>query len=180
MKINGAGKCFILIAFLMLVELFVSTDLYSSSNDFSEVIKHANDKLNVIKYCFITQMLLMFVAGILLNSENRKTSTITYSIGHPITLGNLEVAQNDLPKEINWNVATKECTNLGDGWRLPTKDELNTLYENKDKIGGFARNSYWSSSKCSGDEMWYQSFINGGQASYGKKYKGSVRVVRSC
>lgn len=34
----------------------------------------------------------------------------------------------------------KKGADLGDGWRLPTKDELNVLYENKDKIGGFASN----------------------------------------
>ena len=41
----------------------------------------------------------------------------------------------------------KACAALGGGWRLPTKDELNILYENKDKIGGFASNNYWSSTE---------------------------------
>ncbi|MBE6303673.1 MAG: DUF1566 domain-containing protein [Bacteroidales bacterium] len=31
-------------------------------------------------------------------------------------------------------------------WRLPTIDELMVLYNNRDKIGGFAKGRYWSSS----------------------------------
>ena len=45
---------------------------------------------------------------------------------------------------MEWDDAMKACADLGDGWRLPTKDELNTLYQNKDKIGGFANSGYWS------------------------------------
>ena len=49
-------------------------------------------------------------------------------IGKPIKIGKLEVAQNDFPKTMFWNDAVKACTDLGKGWRLPTKDELNLLY----------------------------------------------------
>ncbi len=41
----------------------------------------------------------------------------------------------DLVGLMNWDDAKEACENLGDGWRLPTKDELNILYKNKDKIG---------------------------------------------
>ena len=40
-----------------------------------------------------------------------------------------------------WNDAIAKCKGLGEGWRLPTLDELNKLYNNKDKIGGF-KDSY--------------------------------------
>ena len=36
--------------------------------------------------------------------------------------------------EMNWDDAMKACADLGDGWRLPTKDELNLLYENRIKL----------------------------------------------
>jgi hypothetical protein len=58
----------------------------------------------------------------------------------------LEVAQYDFPEEMNWDDANKACNELGKGWRLPTKDELNTLYQNKDFIGGFFNTSYWGTS----------------------------------
>ena len=51
---------------------------------------------------------------------------------------------------MTWEDAKKACAALGDGWRLPTKDELNILYENKDKIGGLIhqlRSPYWSSTE---------------------------------
>jgi len=48
-------------------------------------------------------------------------------------------------------------------WFLPSKDELNKLYLNKDTIGGFAVNYYWSSSENNADTAWYQSFNNGSQ-----------------
>ena len=77
-----------------------------------------------------------------------------------IKIGDLEVMTDDLGK-MTWDDAKKACENLGDGWRLPTKDELNVLYENKDKIGGFASNYYWSSSEFVNGIPWGQRFFNG-------------------
>ena len=33
-------------------------------------------------------------------------------------------------------------------WRLPTRDELTSLYLKKDEIGGFTSSSYWSGTRC--------------------------------
>ena len=86
-------------------------------------------------------------------------------IGTPFKIGNLEVAQNDFPKEMRYVDAIKECEVLGDGWRLPTKTELNILYKNQDKIGGFVHFVYWSSSplKDDGRYRWRQEFSFGSQ-----------------
>ncbi|MDC0339394.1 DUF1566 domain-containing protein [Flavobacteriales bacterium] len=82
----------------------------------------------------------------------------------------------------NWNekVLSYTCENLGDGWRLPTKDELNLLYENKNTIGGFVNNtSYWSSSEYSVPDAFLVYFVNG-KVHHFLKYKTySVRAVRS-
>lgn len=93
-------------------------------------------------------------------------------IGNTIKIGNLEVAEKDFPIEMNWEDAKKECENLGKGWRLPTKDELNILYQNKDNIGGFANYYYWSSTEN-------KYFDSGGQDYYGKYVKCNVRAVRT-
>ena len=71
-------------------------------------------------------------------------------IGAPIKIDNLEIAQNDFPNKMNWNDAIKACAALGKGWRLPNKDELNILYQNKAKIGIFSYINYyyWSSTKA--------------------------------
>jgi hypothetical protein len=43
-----------------------------------------------------------------------------------------------------------------DDWYLPTKDELNQLYIQKDNIGGLANNWYWSSTEASlGDSEYF-------------------------
>ena len=103
-------------------------------------------------------------------------------IGKPITIGNLLVAQNDFPNQMKWVDAVNECTTLGKGWRLPTKDELNELYKNKDKIGGFATStlsSYWSSTESGLRFAWLQYFSYGTQKSANKFYILPIRAVRS-
>jgi len=37
------------------------------------------------------------------------------------------------------------CANLGDGWRLPTVDELLSIYANQSSISGLSSTDYWSS-----------------------------------
>lgn len=59
-------------------------------------------------------------------------------IGTPIKVSEFEIAQFDFPSRMTWKDAVEACANLGNGWRLPTLDELEIIYENKDKIGGFA------------------------------------------
>jgi hypothetical protein len=61
--------------------------------------------------------------------------------------------------------AAKLCYDLVLGgysdWYLPSKDELNKLFINKDKIGGFntiLNSWYWSSSECDQMDAWAQAF----------------------
>ena len=109
-------------------------------------------------------------------------------IGTPFKLGYLEVAQNDFNANLNWNNAEAACEALGGDWRLPTKDELNLLYINKDKIGGFEDDMYWSgtsykiNSNISSNikpTKWVQYF-NIGEQSSGRPMTapGRVRAVR--
>ena len=106
-----------------------------------------------------------------LNVDGREVSTIK--------IDNLEVMTEDLG-EMNWADAMKACADLGDGWRLPTKDELNLLYENKEKIGGFANNFYWSSTEVDNYNAWVQYFNNGLQGTNDTMYSASyVRAVRA-
>lgn len=97
-------------------------------------------------------------------------------IGKPITIGNLLVAQYDFPKIMSWNAGIAACPKLGKGWRLPTKDELNFLYLSKDKIGGFAGDSYWSSTESANGGAWSQDFNSGFQF---LNFKGNAKYVRA-
>jgi nitrous oxide reductase accessory protein NosL len=102
-------------------------------------------------------------------------------IGTPYKIGSFEVAQNDFPNQMNWNDAKKACEGLGNGWRLPTKDELNLMYKNRKKIGGFALSTYWSSTEVgyNNDGAWIQDFVDGLEDLAGKDHLYYVRSVRA-
>ena len=88
-----------------------------------------------------------------------------------------EVYPEDLGKH-NWESAKKVCKNLGDGWRLPTKEELHLMWLNRDNIGGFAAAYYWSSSEFGNNSAWFQDFLFGYQSTSHKVNPGYVRAVR--
>jgi hypothetical protein len=87
----------------------------------------------------------------------------TEIIGKPVKIGNLLVAENAFPDEMNWVDAKKACVSLGKGWRLPNKKELDMLYINRFDIGGFMRQFYWTSTGKNNMDAWKQSFNNGVQ-----------------
>ena len=81
-------------------------------------------------------------------------------IGTTYKLDSIEIAQYDLPTEVTWYEAKKECKELGKGWRLPTKYELDKMYDNKDLIGNFINTNYWSSTEYNSDYVWMQVFTH--------------------
>ena len=64
-------------------------------------------------------------------------------------------------------------------WFLPSKDELNKLYINRNLIGGFGSSGYWSSSEYSSSAAWRQRFVSGNQYGHNKSNAGRVRAVRA-
>ena len=112
------------------------------------------------------------------STNNTSSSNTSSIIGKPIRIGSIEVAQNDFPKRMSWDDAVKACADLGNGWRLPTKNELNLMYLNKNKIGGFA-NYYWSSEEFNSNTAWGQLFGNGNQLNDVKGFGYYVRAVRA-
>jgi len=128
-------------------------------------------------------MLCFFVLTSCGTSLERPKSNTDYKniIGKPIKIGNIEIAQYDFPEQMNWKDANKACAELGDGWRLPTKDELNTLYQNKNEIGNFTGDVYWSSTEVVNSYAfaWLQYFNGGGQGDLNKIYTACVRAVRA-
>ena len=109
---------------------------------------------------------------------------------------------NDASGKMSWNKAVKSTQTLAafghkgskqatakllkdpfkddGGWRMPTSDELNVLYQNKDKIGGFSPRWYWSSSECGHYSAYGQDFEGGDRVNYGKSWAGGlVRSVLS-
>jgi hypothetical protein len=91
----------------------------------------------------------------------------------------LEIAKQDFVEKMTWEGAKKACNDLGDGWRLPTKEELNEMYRNKDKLGAFTLDNYWSSSENTNYYSWSQDFSSGIQNSNSKLNPNLVRAVKA-
>ena len=109
---------------------------------------------------------------------DNKDGGIVYWIDANGTHGLIADAQ-DLGK-FPWEDAKDRCRQKGAGWRLPSKDELNKLYLNKDKVGGFTSVLYWSSDEyiTPGLQAWFQNFRTGVQYYIFKVGSETVRAVR--
>lgn len=86
-------------------------------------------------------------------------------IGNSIKIGRLEISQFSFSFPLTWEKATISCTNLGKGWRLPTIDELQIFYQNKDKLRSLGvkfSGTFWSSSENNYGEVFWLSFSNYG------------------
>lgn len=110
--------------------------------------------------------------GTLLNNE----LTEKYLI-----INNLEVFRNDLPGTMRWSDALNSGNKIGEGWRLPTKDELIILYKNKSKIGRFENNYYWTSTIESNKDVSFVDFSTGNNYTIKplNRDKAFVRLVRT-
>jgi len=82
-------------------------------------------------------------------------------------------------------IAARLCNDLFYGgygnWFLPSKDELNELYQNLNVngLGGFSNGYYWSSTEFDALEAWRQNFSNGSQdQGFALDYE-YVRAVRA-
>lgn len=75
------------------------------------------------------------------------------------------------------NYAAKIC--YDNGWDLPSRDELNILFLNKDIIGGFSDLPYWSSTESGNNYAWHECFSTGYQSNTDMGGIYHVRGVRS-
>jgi hypothetical protein len=127
---------------------------------------------------------------VVLNSNSHK-STAMYELGDRGPLGGkvyyvddsgehgLEAKVADEINSLNWSDAVTAASALGSGWHLPTKTELKVLYEQRNVVGGFAKDDYWSATELDNNSAWIQGFGNGDQDRYNKYSKLSVRSVRA-
>lgn len=81
------------------------------------------------------------------------------------------------------NIAARICDNYVLGgytdWFLPSKEELNLLYNAKDMVGGFSDYYYWSSTESRIYYAWIQAFLGGTQGTQVKSSLYRVRAIRS-
>jgi hypothetical protein len=99
----------------------------------------------------------------------------------------VQVAQNDIEVAMDWYNAMDACQSLGNGWRLPSKEELTAMCEqlhNKGK-GYFLNRPYWSSSQRNSETAYIIDFEKCEQNDvmlfkyYKEDYGYQVRAVRT-
>ena len=64
------------------------------------------------------------------------------------------------------------------GWRLPSKDELNIIYQNRKHLGDYTKGNYWSATEEGKNSAMVQNFTNGNQSKTNKSSSCAVRAVR--
>ncbi|MDB9910406.1 hypothetical protein OAC83_02155, partial [Flavobacteriales bacterium] len=94
------------------------------------------------------------------------------------------VNANCTPFTPGYGIAANVCDTLTLGgysdWFLPSKDELNEMYSNKNSIGGFVNSShYWSSSEANNTSAWTHHFAGWGSSQSGKLSNLEVRAIRA-
>lgn len=75
-------------------------------------------------------------------------------------LSNVEIGTNP-EKTMTHNEALAYCESLGDGWRMPNREEMRAIYEIKDSLGFFGY-YFWTSELADNESAWYQYMGKGG------------------
>src|SRR5262249_43471600 len=97
----------------------------------------------------------------------------------------------DAPLTMKWERAMDYAAMLEahgrKDWRVPTRAELNVLYENRDKgalkgtfnvTGSYPAGLYWSSTEGNYADAWTQRFSDGNQGWDNEDLDSSLRCVR--
>jgi len=118
------------------------------------------------------------------NQDTSVPGATSTAIGSGLANTNAIIAQNGAGTSYAAGLARAYNGGGYNDWYLPSRDELNKLYLNRDAIGGFDTTSnpwYWSSSELElvPSSAWYQPFVVGYQVDDGKSDAGRVRAVRA-
>jgi hypothetical protein len=113
-----------------------------------------------------------------------------------VKIGQLEIMTSDLSQmkknildgypdkesfEFTMAEAISSCLKLGDGWRLPTKEELEIISKNLYAIGNFKNGTYWSSTEDKSKmAVWLHNINKNEGFMYGKEMRNNnLRAVRT-
>ena len=139
------------------------------------------------------------VAGVTDNSGNpailtpgdRMEDGTIYAGISPDTHKAMYTTPADASLTMKWKAAMEYAAGLDAhghrDWRVPSKNELNVLWENRDKgalngtfnvTGSGLAGWYWSSTEFNGNYAWDQCFSDGNQYWDHKGYVSSLRCVR--
>ena len=114
------------------------------------------------------------------NGDYSNTGATATAICSGLVNTNIIIASQGVTS-INYAAGLARAYNGGgyNDWYLPSKDELNKLYQNRVAIGGFSVNTYWSSTELSNAYAFVQDFFDGNQFNLLKHPAEYVRAIRS-
>jgi len=171
------------------VEKVIKYSEHSSTDNFEKDAAYTNETINDSDF---------FVIKATASSQG-KTTILYYKVGIELGYylgavgpaggiifnikGNtyLESAPNDQRIGATPSQAVNSCDALTLGsyydWFLPSASELKTLYVNRETVGNFAKDIYWSSSDRNpyGFTVWALNFANGNKEYYGSRDGGRSR-----
>lgn len=125
------------------------------------------------------------------NTECKSEGTLEYwkstiykecaleEVKQPLVLSkqiNIEIHPKE--KRLRWDEAVAYCKSLGEGWRLPTIQELWYIFEDENLRKEFNKEDYWSSTEYGNYGAWYFNF-DLGTANYFFKDKFNAFYVRA-
>jgi hypothetical protein len=116
--------------------------------------KELNDKQN---------QLFNLINKVISDNEINRKSDEVLEIKCPKTDVRIQVADHDFEYRMDWNRAKSVCNQLGNGWRLPSKQELRLMNDelHKKGHGNFNSEIYWSSTVSILNFVWAFHFRRG-------------------
>lgn len=121
-------------------------------------------------------------AGIRWGVEDTRTGALSQKNGASNTATIVNVLTNQESIDINTYAAGICATYENEGftdWFLPAKDQLNCLYMNKQAVGGFFNDNYWSATEVDSSYAWAQFLGSGPQDAVIKTFSYRIRCVRA-
>jgi hypothetical protein len=106
----------------------------------------------------------------------------TVAVGVKVSIAGVQFTAID-PKDsdaVTWDEANNACKSKGDNWRLPTKDELQAIYNYRNTIAGsnrFRAVTYWTASNRNNYSVYSIDFSNGMVTYISKSNKTAFRCV---
>jgi hypothetical protein len=128
--------------------------------------RHFSQNLNVLK-TKLSALTIIFALTCLSSAFAQSTNNEPRDPKAPentVKIPGMELYVNskDEPSRMPLDVAKSVCACKGEGWRLPTIGELQTIYQYKGMFGNFSREYYWSMDQKSYSERFYNlNFKNG-------------------
>lgn len=124
---------------------------------------------------------------------SRKNNRLSEDMFTTKTIFNKERKKSKTTMDVSAFTVVKRFKNVSNGkkfkdWKLPSKEEMNVIFQNKDKIneaiallGGepLADDYYWTSSVCDYSKSYVQYLKDGKQSCYYNDYAYRVRAVRA-